>query len=220
MTPKTAGGAMRGAVRLLEADVDHGLAAASGISPQHVRQLMAALAAQSLGGDRGDHGGGGSGGGGGGGGGCNGGGRGYSGGGDRDRGRGSGARDSHLSRTEFGRLGALLGDAGLPDVEAWDGERARRCFAEAAGGAPVVGFEPFYRWLVRHARLDDGGRGLRWHVPVCDVLASIPAAHRSLFGGLDAESAAHRRDCIAPERAVGLASHLVSVYTILRQPYA
>ena len=163
-------------VRLLEADVDHGLAAASGISPRHVRHLMAALVAESL-----------------------------------------GARGSHLNGTEFGRLGALLGDAGLPDEEAWDVERARRCFAEAAGGASVVGFEPFYRWLVRHTRLDDGGRGLRWHTPVPDVLASIPAPHRALFGGLDAEGAAHRSDCIAPDRRVGLGSHLVSVYTILRQ---
>ena len=94
-------------VRLLEEDVDHGLAAASGISPRHVRQLMAALVAES-----------------------------------------PGARGSHLSGTEFRRLGALLGE------ESWDAERARRCFAEAAGGASVVGFEPFYRWLVRHTRLD------------------------------------------------------------------
>ena len=94
-------------VRLLEEDVDHGLAAASGISPRHVRQLMAALVAESL-----------------------------------------GARGSHLSGTEFRRLGALLGE------KSWDAERARRCFAEAAGGASVVGFEPFYRWLVRHTRLD------------------------------------------------------------------
>ena len=35
-------------VRFLEADVDHGLAAASGISPRHVRQLMQALADPSL----------------------------------------------------------------------------------------------------------------------------------------------------------------------------
>ena len=55
------------------------------------------------------------------------------------------------------------------------------------------------------------------HAPVPHVLASIPAAHRALFGSLDAEGAAHRRDVIAPERKVGLASHLVSVYTIHRQ---
>ena len=157
-------------VRLREADVDHGLAAASGISPRHVRQLMAALVAES-----------------------------------------PGARGSHLSGTEFRRLGALLGE------ESWEAERAQRCFAEAAGGASVLGFEPFYRWLVRHTRLDDCGRGLRWHAPVLDVLSSIPAAHCALFGGLDAEGAAHRPDCIAPDRSVGLASHLVSVYTILRQ---
>ena len=132
-------------VTLLEADVDHGLAAASGISPRHVRQLMAALVAESL-----------------------------------------GARGTHLSGSEFGRLGALLGE------ESWDEERAQRCYAEAAGGASVVGFEPFYRWLVRHTRLDDCGRGLRWHAPVLDVLASIPAAHRALFGGLDAEGVPQR----------------------------
>lgn len=172
-------------VRLLEEAVDHGLAAASGISPRHVRHLMAALVAESTPLAPVAH--------------------------------WLSARGAHLNGKEFGRLGALLGDAGLPDEEAWDVERARRCFAEAAGGASVVGFEPFYRWLVRHTRLDDCGRGLRWHAPVLDVLSSIPAAHCALFGGLDAEGAAHRPDCIAPDRDVGLASHLVSVYTILRQ---
>ena len=58
------------------------------------------------------------------------------------------ARGSHLSGTEFRRLGALLGE------ESWEAERAQRCFAEAAGGASVLGFEPFYRWLVRHTRLE------------------------------------------------------------------
>ena len=156
-------------------DVDHGLAAASGISPRHVRQLIAAL----------------------------------------------GARGSNVGPAEFHRLGELLGDAGQPDEEAWDAKRALRCFAEAAGDAPVVGVEQLYRWLVRHARLDDDGRRLRWHAPVRDVLASIPVTHRSLFGGLDVAGAAHRPDSIAPGRSVGLASHLVSVYTILRQwPHA
>ena len=117
---------------------------------------------------------------GGGGGGYGGGERRYSDGGGGERARDSGARDSgargaHLGPAEFARLGALLGGAASPDEEAWDEERARRGFAEAAGGAPAVGFEPFYRWLVRHACLDDGGRGLRWHAPVPHVLASIPA---------------------------------------------
>ena len=158
-------------VRFLEADVDHGLAAASGISPRHVRQLMQALADPSLdtcgGGDGGggggygggerrhSDGGGRGGGGGGGGGGYSGDDRGYSDDGARDSGaRDSGARGARLGPTEFARLGALLGGAASPDEEAWDEERARRGFAEAAGGAPAVGFEPFYRWLVRHARLD------------------------------------------------------------------
>ena len=132
-------------VRFLEADVDHGLAAASGISPRHVRQLMQALADPSLN-NR-------SGGGGGGGGDDD---------DDGERARCSGgARDANLGPAEFARLGALLGGAASPDEEAWDEERARRGFAEAAGGAPAVGFEPFYRWLVRHARLDDGGDRLR-----------------------------------------------------------
>ena len=47
-------------------------------------------------------------------------------------------------------------------------------------------------YQVRHTRLDDCGRGLRWHAPVLDVLVSIPAAHRALFGGLDAEGTPQR----------------------------
>ena len=103
-------------VRFLEADVDHGLAAASGISPRHVRQLMQALADPSL-----DTCGGGSGGGRDG---YGGGERRYSdvGGGERARDSGardSGARGAHLGPAEFARLGALLGGAASPDEEAW-----------------------------------------------------------------------------------------------------
>lgn len=118
--------------------------------------------------------------------------------------------DGRLNEAEFGRLGeVLLG-------EEWDEERMRVEFARAGPDhRGLLSYRGLYCWLVHNAVNCDNGRARR-HRPASTPLAmAIPPSHLELFKELDL-SCCHRVDLIDPARKVSLASHLVSVYTILK----
>lgn len=113
-------------------------------------------------------------------------------------------------------------------LQSWDGwvevharKRAAAVDRDSSVDRLDMTWEQLYRWLVHHA-VHDGAGGLRPHRPVSSVLATISPSHVALFKQLDTDSpgASHRRDLIAPERDVGLGSHLISVYTILKEWHA
>ena len=108
----------------------------------------------------------------------------------------------------FRKLAHLLG-------ERWDADEASKAFYDAvnADRGRNVTYQGLYRWLARHTVRDAAG-----------VLHRRPSAaplfirheHRSLLGMLDT-ACSHRPDVVEPRRRVSLQSHLISVFTILRE---